>query len=159
MRGIGNMYCQNCGKKIDEHSKFCTNCGVKLTNTISNVDSNVNNPSTNSNGMKVVSIVLGSLGIFGSLLVIFAPIGLILSIIGLILGICALRKGSNLPGILLSSIGLVLSLAISVIMMIFIFAIVDETSNHKYDWVEEFNENFDFDDYYGEKFKDIIDQY
>ena len=25
------MYCSNCGAKIEEGSKFCTNCGVSLS--------------------------------------------------------------------------------------------------------------------------------
>lgn len=134
------MFCINCGNKFSNNDKFCTNCGVKLE-TINNVKKEFNN---NDNGLKIASIVLGSIGIGGAFLIIFAPVSLILSIIGLVLGLCALKKGSNVLGILLSSIGLVISLIVTVIMLlIFIFAF-ESVSGYEYEdfFGDEFGEYY-----------------
>ena len=28
------MFCNNCGKQVDDSAKFCTNCGNKLYGTV-----------------------------------------------------------------------------------------------------------------------------
>ena len=38
------MYCTNCGQKLNENDKFCTNCGAKILN-YTNVNSNYNQNS------------------------------------------------------------------------------------------------------------------
>ena len=145
------MYCTNCGNKLNNNDNFCNNCGekrIELENI--NVNSNVVNKNNSSNGMKTASIILGSISIVGSLMFIFAPFCFILSIIGLILGICALKKGKNVPGILLNSIGFVLSIIMSVIIvMFFIFAFrTAEVNDYQY---EEYYDSF-YDGYNNNKF-------
>ena len=83
------MYCTKCGFK-NEGNSYCSNCGNKLENVVVNNNVKVND---NSNGLKTASIVLGILGIVGSVLIIFVPVGFVLSLIGLILGIIATKKG------------------------------------------------------------------
>ena len=145
------MYCTKCGNKLNNNDNFCNNCGekrVELENV--NVNNNVVNKNNSSNGMKIASIILGSISIGGSLLFVFAPFCFILSIIGLILGICALKKGKNVSGILLSSIGFVLSIIMSVIIvMFFIFAFrTAEVNDYQY---EEYYDSF-YDGYNNNKF-------
>ena len=143
------MYCTKCGNKLNNNDNFCNNCGekrVELENV--NVNNNNVNKNNSSNGMKIASIILGSISIVGSLMFIFAPFCFILSIIGLILGICALKKGKNVSGILLSSIGFVLSIIMSVIivlMFMFMFEHVDSDyypyGDGIYDYYDGYNNN------------------
>ena len=139
------MYCTKCANKLNNNDNFCNNCGekrIELENI--NVNSNVVNKNNSSNGMKTASIILGSISIVGSLMFIFAPFCFILSIIGLILGICALKKGKNVSGILLSSIGFVLSIIMSLIFM-FMFENIDSDyypyGDGIYDYYDEYNNN------------------
>lgn len=145
------MYCTSCGNKINDGDKYCTNCGIKL-DKIDNVIEDVK-VSEGTNGLKIASIILGIIGIIGSLMFIFAPFCLIVSIIGLVLGFCALKKGSNVVGILLSSIGLVLSIIMSVVLVLIFIYMIRGASGY-------INENYDkyyeyFDNYKYESFGDI----
>ena len=142
------MYCTNCGNKLNNNDNFCNNCGEKRIE-LENV--NVNNgvvKNNNNNGMKIASIILGSISIVGSLMFIFAPFCFILSIIGLILGICSLKKGKNVPGILLSSIGFVLSIIMTIfiiLLFMFMFENIDSNYYHDgnefYEYYNEYNHN------------------
>ena len=166
------MYCSNCGNKIENNNdKYCTNCGTKLENNNSktndnnqtNINNNDNKNNINTNNwLKIASIILGSLSITGSLLIIFAPIAFILSIIGLILTIYSLKKDKNLPGILTNSIGLVLSIIVNIVLIIFIMNIFGTVSDKGINWVQDFyNEHWNNsnEDHYIDKFNDIITRY
>ena len=135
------MYCTNCGNKLNNNDKFCVNCGEKRT-IVENININNNNVNKNNNsGLKIASIILGSVSIIGSILFIFAPFCLILSIIGLILGICALRKEKNVSGILLNSIGFVLSIIITIFIIlafIFMFENIDINNYHSGDRINDY---------------------
>lgn len=157
---MNSVYCTNCGNKLNDNDKFCTSCGEKRDRIVINKNTdNVNGNSVrrNDSGMKIASIVLGSISILAALMFIFAPVGLLLSIIGLVLGLCALKKGKNVVGILLSSIGLVLSIGITVFivcMFIFMFNEID-TNNYQYeDYYDQFYDEFNdyYDEYGTEKF-------
>lgn len=135
------IFCRNCGTKIIDNNRFCTNCGTKLDN-IECVNEKENN------GLKVVSIVLGIIGIVGSITVVLSPLCLILSLVGLILGIIATKKVNNVSGIVLSSIGLFLSILVS--FFIFVWLVIDEIDYENYydydlDWNynEEYNSRDD----------------
>lgn len=139
------MYCSNCGNK-NEGNNYCINCGNKLIN--SNNNDNINVIKEDGSGLKTASIVLGILGIIGSLLIIFSPIAFIFSLIGLILGIIAAKKVRNVSGIVLNSIGLILSIII-VGVMILIFSFMFD--NDRYDEIDRYDieDNFIFDrEYY-----------
>ena len=107
------FFCENCGNKIDNNNNFCVNCGNKINRVNNN---SINFKNEESNGLKIASIVLGSISIVGC---IFFPISIILSIIGLILGIIATKKGKNMLGIILNVIGLLLSMLIIFIIVLF----------------------------------------
>lgn len=116
------VYCSNCGTK-NMRNNFCTNCGNKLG--VVNVDK-----KSTDNGLKTASIVLGIIGIVGSLTLIFTFVGMLISIIGLILGIAATKKGKNVAGIVLNSVGMVLSIGILLLMGMFIRWIVNITNGY-----------------------------
>lgn len=131
---------------------FCTVCGcrreVEQVNT--NYNDNIGNVKSKESGTKSASIVLGIISLVCSILAIFAPFGLIMSIIGLILAFCSLKHGSNLAGILLNSIALVLSLIISIVMIL-IFAFAIESAGYgDYD---------SYDDEYYDRYDDYYDNY
>ena len=115
-------FCSNCGSK-NMGNNFCTNCGNKLG--VVNVNKN-----SSSNGLKTASIVLGIIGIVGSLTFVSTFIGMVVSIVGLILGIVATKKGKNVAGIVLNSVGMVLSIGILLLMGMFIRWVVDITNGH-----------------------------
>ena len=140
------MYCTNCGNKLNDTDKFCVNCGEKRT-IVENINvnnNNINNNNNGSNGLKIASIILGTISIGGSLLFIFAPFCFILSIIGLILGICALKKGKNVSGILLNSIGFVLSIIITIFIVLAFIFMFEHVDMDNYDYGDRIN------DYYNE---------
>lgn len=141
------MYCSNCGIKNDENN-YCVNCGNKLNN---------NNVIVNkeSNGLKTASIVLGILGIIGTVLIVFSPISFVLSLIGLILGIVANKKIRNVSGIILNSIGLFFSIIIlGIIWLILMFMF-----GNSFDEISDYRDNYVFDREYYEKFQNIIEEY
>lgn len=134
------MYCSNCGIKVNNNNKFCTNCGINLKTIKVKEES----------GIKLASIILGSIGIFTNLTIIFSFFGFIISLIGLILGIVATKKEKNAIGIILNSVGLFLSITIiSIFILIFRFA---------FETPEEFIEETHSNNYY-EKFNDVLDTY
>ena len=47
-------YCVNCGKKLEENSGFCTECGSKV-----GVENVVNKPKKEVSGCSIASMVLG----------------------------------------------------------------------------------------------------
>ena len=67
------MYCRNCGNKVDENAYICVNCGVILKK-----DNNTNNRTiikkNNSNGLGLISIILGIISIILSLSYFFIDI-------------------------------------------------------------------------------------
>lgn len=46
-----NVYCTNCGKKAQEHTKFCKQCGYKLTTSIG-IDNEINSLKEASHSLK-----------------------------------------------------------------------------------------------------------
>lgn len=137
------MYCTNCGNKIDnKNDNFCTNCGVrleKLDNDLANVSSVSSN---NVNGINIVAIILGVLGIMGSLTFVFAPMSLILSIIGLVLGFSILKKEKNFIPLLITSIGTVLSLIVTVILIFICVNIINMVNDKSIPWYDEIYHNY-----------------
>lgn len=135
------MYCINCGNKLNENDKFCTSCGKKIDNSVNNMGT--------SNGLRTASIVLGVLSIIASVTVIFLSYGFIMSIVGFILAIVALKKGKNTLGIVLNSIGFCLSIIAGIILFVFIFRMAGIFDKYEYE----------IEDDYMSKFKDIIEKY
>ena len=145
------MYCSNCGTKNDGNN-YCVKCGNKLVINNSNNNKDI---KEEGNGLKTASIILGILGIIGSVLIIFSPISFVFSLIGLILGIVATKKVRNVSGIILTSIGLFLSLIIlGIIGLIFNFVI-----DNRYDEIDRYKDNYAFDKEDYEKFKNMIEEY
>lgn len=113
------MFCENCGNKLADNALFCPECGVKVEKrNIENKPVNTNNNV--KSGLKTASIVLGVLGIVGALTLIFSIPGFIMSLIGLILGICSTKKVKNVLGIVLSSVGLCISI-VAIFLSIVLF--------------------------------------
>ena len=132
------MYCINCGNKLKENSNYCTSCGNKL---------NINKKE--DTGFKTASIILGILSIIASITIIFLTYGFIMSIVGFILAIISLKKSKNTLGIVLNIIGFILSILAGIILCIFILRIANNHNKYQY----EYNDN------YIDKFKDIIEKY
>ena len=151
------MYCSNCGNKIDNSNKYCVYCGIKLDKI--GLENTSNIVKKEENGLRIVSIVLGILGIIGSVTFIFFVYAFILSVVGLILGICATKKGRNVLGIVLNSVGLVLSI---IMFCLFIYLMFYAGSNDYDDYDDYYDDryeyNYGYDNYY-EKFKDIISDF
>ena len=133
------MYCENCGKKLNENGNYCANCGEKINNL--SILNEKNSESTEN--IRIASIVLGGLSLGGALLFILAPVSFILGIIGLILAIKSHRNGNNVVGIVLNAIGIFLSIIILGIISLMIRVTVnaikygtDWYDNNIYDYLE-----------------------
>ena len=101
------MVCNNCGKEIQNGTKFCTNCGTKVEEKIVEpvVTETAKPASQGSSALGIASMVLGIVSIILSwILSIFI---LVFPIVGLILGICAKgKKGFKITGIILNAISI-----------------------------------------------------
>ena len=57
------MYCKNCGNKLNENEKFCSNCGVSIEKEDHIIESNSNNKKNNNSkiiiGIIVVVLIIG----------------------------------------------------------------------------------------------------
>ena len=137
------MYCSNCGKELNQNDRYCANCGTKIDNIV-DISTEVN-VSKSAEGSRTASIVLGILSLVGIFIAIFAPISVVLSIIGLILAIKANKVYKNTAGIVLNSIGLLLSFIItSIIALIIMFSydIIKNNFNNFniHEYIEEYQE-------------------
>lgn len=106
------MKCKNCGNEINKNSKFCSECGEKVSE-IEEVSGEVEEKKeepVKKDGNRTASIVIGIIALVGDILIIFFPVSFVLSIIGLILAIMACKEVKNVAGIVLNSIALVLSI-------------------------------------------------
>lgn len=147
-------FCSNCGKKIVDNNNFCTGCGTRL-NDYNSV--NLSIKKEENNGLKTASIVLGIIGIVGSLRFILSPLTLITSLVGLILGIVASKEVRNVSGIVLNSVGLFLSIIMLGIIVIFILMVTDTTS--EYIGTDYYYDDSYFDDFYSEYFDNGSKEY
>ena len=109
------MYCSNCGNKIVEGNSFCTKCGIRVVSGRKSI------VKDEKNGLKTASLVLGIMGIVGSLTLVLSPLAFVISLVGIILGVIAKKSIKNVEGILISSIGLFLSSLMFVISMLVIY--------------------------------------
>lgn len=122
------MFCKKCGSTLPEGTIYCSNCGEKIepienNNSSVNINNNqVNNNtfnslnSANSNKPDKASVVIGIISIVLSF--VFSVLVIPLAIIGLVIGI--VKKPSNIAGIVLN--------AIAIVIPIFILATVINSS-------------------------------
>ena len=70
------MYCKECGKELDEKSKFCSECGIEINNNESSISENsAKNESENEEGLLLeinsgwiaVAILLPFIGVIGGI--------------------------------------------------------------------------------------------
>lgn len=139
------MFCNKCGNKIDEGSKFCPNCGnnmdngftqqyVNLNNNQSNnVDvqqNNVNNENKSDDKLGLASLIIGIVAFV--IVLLGKSFGFILGIVGLILGIISKNKDNKKKiGIILNIVAMVIRIATIVIGAI-VLAINPEFLNRLY---------------------------
>ena len=130
------MYCSNCGNKIVEGNSFCTKCGIRVVGGRKSI------VKDEKNGLKTASLVLGIMGIVGSLTLILSPLAFVISLVGIILGVIAKKSIKNVEGILISSIGLFLSSLMFVISMLVIYFVIEpdnfDIENEENSYKEEF---------------------
>lgn len=156
------MFCRECGKMIQEASKFCTGCGTKVQPIAikSNVASINNSPDiiyknqvennlkTNTNVLKLNDKY--SVGF--NILSFFAPI------VGLILFL-VMREDTpkKAKGIGISAlIGYIISNIVSLLYIVFMVWLTLSQPEPLYEKPHmdyEYNDNYDFDYNYNEKFK------
>lgn len=141
------MYCVMCGTEKREGATYCSNCGYKFDSMSNNISNNNVESQTKENG--VAAIVLGILGIIGSILVVFSPIAFVLSLLGLIISIVERKKKKNTAGLVLNSIGLFLSIIViaTIIFLVnlFVNSVVNATGDNgekMYDVYKEYAEKF-----------------
>lgn len=140
------MYCINCGKKMNDNQRFCTNCG---TENIKN--SNKQEKKNNSNVLAIIGLITA--------LLFSGIIGLILSIAGLFES-KKLETGKTLSivGIVISSIKILLTIIIIIFFSASIFTIIfDDIKEELYDEHEIFDKkdvnNLEMDEV---KYNDVL---
>lgn len=155
------MYCSNCGNKLNSNDKFCSNCGNSINKKEKLVE-DTKESENKASGLKIASIVLGSIAILGNLVIIGTPLSIFLAISGLIIAIISCcKKEKNIIGIVLNGISLLLSiLFISFIIKIvkFIPSTIDKGSNMLDKYTEKYN-NSEYGNFFDEFFGDFFDEY
>ena len=110
--------CPKCGKELNDDVAFCTECGEALEVVEAAPEAPKAAPEApKAAPKKNVSKILGIVGIVASLFIPLA--GFIVSIIGIVLGVKEMKATGNKTGLILSIIGLVLSILCWIFNMIF----------------------------------------
>ena len=131
------MYCSNCGQENVSGSNYCSSCGMNLKESV------VNNIDNTKNGNKETSLVLGIICLVSSFFInvlCFIP-----GIISIVYakkykkesGKLGVGFGLSLGGMIFSFIILI----ITILFVLFIVAMVDETNNegsYRYDYNTEY---------------------
>ncbi len=126
-------FCTNCGKEIAEGNAVCTECGTPVDGAVAQAQPTVvinNGQAKQSNGLAIAGFVTSLVSTFlccGS----FSVIALILSIVGAVKAkdYGGSGKGMAIAGIVISAIGIVLLIALSVLG---VFAEAIEESSYGY---------------------------
>lgn len=108
-------YCSKCGEKLEEGSKFCSKCGTLVENVAQNAVTFV--PMENSNKTNPLAITGFVISLVSFLCCGYCSIvGLIFSIIGLsqINKNNGKGRGLAIAGIVLSSVGLLVLIILSI---------------------------------------------
>lgn len=123
--------CPNCKAKVDQNSKFCTNCGTSLNEVEKKEEVKVEATAQSTNnapkgeGLGTASMILGIISLVLSFVtwLVFPIILLVLTIlVGLILGIVNLAQGGKkFAGLILNGISIVTGVASFVIVYVFVF--------------------------------------
>ncbi len=136
------MICSKCGAQNDTNNSFCQKCGevLKENNSMDN--------EKKSDKLGVTSLVLGIISIITS---IFFVLSITTGVTGLIIGIKSkIKSGFRKAGIILNTIGLILTfiIIVSVIVMVIIFARTKEIPGDDID--DEIYYEIDNEIYYGD---------
>ena len=126
------MYCQNCGRQLNEGENFCPSCGaVKPAETVNTTGFQYDFGTTNTVNEALKSAMAGQTFKWGLLAVIFANTGC-LSLLGLIFSIIAKKKaveyenifgeikGRAQAGRIMGRIGFGLGLGLTIFMTLYI---------------------------------------
>jgi hypothetical protein len=82
---------------------------------------NVSNDAKIMEDLRVISIVLGSVGIFLTMLIVTSFFGILVSVIGFILALISLQEDNNILGLVLNSIAILLFMVMVSFAMCFIY--------------------------------------
>ena len=136
-RGGDFMYCHQCGKEVNEESKFCPNCGTQLTQTQKSyqpIQTNV-----------VSSEDAPSMG--------FAILSFFIPIVGLILFLVwkdefPQKSKSCLKGLISGIVAYIV--VVCCFVSVFFKAVTDATSDYDHMYFEHdgITENIPYDDYF-----------
>jgi DNA-directed RNA polymerase subunit RPC12/RpoP len=123
---MNNIFCKNCGNKIDVDTKFCVKCGKSVE--IITPSQTINDKKTRDskisiekyNNLALICFVLTILGIIGGVTNMFPFMGGLLILIGAILGKIALGqiKLSGERGRSLSMFSFVIGILVLVFIII-----------------------------------------
>lgn len=122
-------FCTNCGKELGENDNACANCGTFVNDNKQVVSEMIQKPSGMTNGFSIAGFVLSIISILSCGTT--SVLGLVFSIIGLV----NVKKYNNngkglaIAGIVISSIGL---LMLIVLTLIGIFGELSYSDYHYY---------------------------
>lgn len=139
------MYCVNCGNKLENNAKFCTNCGTGVNKEELKVEE-VNNNIQSDSSSGTASLVLGII----SLILFCIPIiGLVLGIISMVLGGNSKKGNNKSVGFVLGMAGTILNVVFSLfIILMFIFAFMDsDYEDDSYNHYDRYNTHDRHDGY------------
>lgn len=143
------MYCTECGNKLNNNDKFCTNCGSSNTSINTNVVKESNNDFS---------------FIFGIIAVVMFAVPFI-SIPLAIVSIVSSKKNNkekNNVGVILGIVSIVLSVVyVLIIGLIFVFAFMFEHTDYSSDYYYEddyyyYDDSYYEEDYYEDDLDDVI---
>ena len=112
------MFCNNCGKEIDDNAYVCPNCGVKVSSG-QQVETTV---SKKVNGLGIAGFVVSLVSLWlGMYFCIASVVGLVLSIVGM----CFRKKCTSCNGLAIAGLVLgIVSLVIWAIVWIVVGSVI-----------------------------------
>ena len=118
------MQCNNCHNNLVGTELYCPQCGTKVSSGIT-VDG-----SKSTESIRSASIILGVISIFCLFVGILSPIAIILSIIGLVLAIKSNKNVKNVPGIIINSVTLFVSIIVTIFFILVIIFSINIVEDH-----------------------------
>lgn len=108
------MYCNNCGKEIDDNAFVCPHCGVK---TVSQRNEIVLVEDKKVNGLGIAGFVVSLVSLLLGFYMICSIVGLVLSIVG----VCRRKKYTSCNGLAIA--GLVIGCVSTVFWLIMLICV------------------------------------
>ena len=121
------MFCEYCGKPIDDNSRFCCHCGAKVVPTFETI--NTEKPSVRNKVFAFVGFGLGIASFVFSLIPVCCFYSLLFAIPGMIFskyGLSSEKESFARKGKVFSISGLIIGIVMSILTIVLMVFLIEE---------------------------------